>query len=494
MSSLERKVVSGIGWMVLVKLGQRGLGAISTIILARVLVPEDFGLVAMAMSVIAMIELLRAFNFDTVLIQKQNATRSDYDTIWTLNLLFSVVVAGVIVGAAAPAADYYGDPRLEPIIQALALTSLLAGFENVGAVAFQKELQFNKEFSFLLGKKLIGFAVTIPLAVIYESYWALIAGVIATNAGGIVLSYAMQPYRPRPCLRAASELLHFSKWLFFNNFLFFVRNRGVDFIVGKLAGAHALGVLALSYEVSSIPTTELVQAVNRAVFPGYAKLSAEIRALRENYFKTVSSIAILVFPAGVGVAVTADLIVPVLLGWKWLDAIPVIQLFAVYGILTSLQTNGGYVYLALGRPGMVSALQSLSLCILLPLLVWLTSEHGLLGAAWGQFIAAAIMAPINYFFILRILESGPGALLKAFWRPALAATAMAAACAALSSLLPTTQETALLAVRLAILVGGGALVYWAALLMLWRLAGMPAGPESAVLARLPRFATARQEP
>jgi O-antigen/teichoic acid export membrane protein len=138
LQGIGRKMAKGAAWMVGFKLLERSIGLISTIILARLLIPEDFGLIAMANAVIAVAELLQAFSFDVALIQNQQATREDYDTAWTLNILLAASCAVLLAAAAYPLSVFYGDPRVESVIYWLALGMLTQGFENIGIIAFRK--------------------------------------------------------------------------------------------------------------------------------------------------------------------------------------------------------------------------------------------------------------------------------------------------------------------------------------------------------------------
>jgi lipopolysaccharide exporter len=217
LQGIGRKMAKGAAWMVLFKLTQRVIGIVSTLILARLLVPADFGLVAMAISVFAVLEIMSSFSFDLALIQNQSAERRHYDTVWTFNVLFALLNAVVMVVLAVPAAAFFVEPRIEWIMYSLALCALISGFDNVGVVAFQKDLELHKEFYFGVAKKLATFAVTIALAFAWKNYWALIAGMIAGRFVGLVMSYWAHPYRPRFSLAAAGELFHFSKWMLVNN-------------------------------------------------------------------------------------------------------------------------------------------------------------------------------------------------------------------------------------------------------------------------------------
>src|SRR5512134_3908634 len=177
--------------MVLFKLGERSLGLVSTLILARLLVPGDFGLVAMAMSVIGIVELASAFSFEVALIQKDRPERRHYDTAWTLNVMLGAVCALITALLAYPAAAFYGEDRLMPVMLVLAVAWLAASFENVGTVDFRRTMNFSKEFAFLTSKKLVSFVVTVSLAFALQSYWALVAGAVVGRFTGLVLSFVM---------------------------------------------------------------------------------------------------------------------------------------------------------------------------------------------------------------------------------------------------------------------------------------------------------------
>lgn len=477
MEHIGRKMARGAAWMVLFKMAERSLGLISTIILARLLFPADFGLVAMATALAAVLELLGAFSFDVALIRDASAKRDQYDTAWTFNVLAGVGCASLLALIAPWAAEFYSEPRLQFVIYALALASLIQGFENVGVVAFRKELEFHKEFRFLLGKKLVAFIVTVSLAFSLGNYWALVAGILAGRVTGVALSYYAHPYRPWFSLAARDKLFHFSKWLLINNVLACVRDRSADFVVGRISGAHALGIFNIGYEIANLPSTELVAPINRAVYPGYAKVAHVLDELRRQYVQVIGTIMLVVLPAGLGVWLTADLIVPVLLGSKWTASIPVMQILAVAGILSAMQTNSAVVYLALGIPRVTTKLVVLSVTLLIPLLIVLTSSRGHVGAAQAFLTVSLITVWINYFVLFRRLKLRPLEFLRALRRPALASGAMAAVVTALRSWWHLDGAMVEQAALLLASVAAGAATYVGAVILLWLGAGRPDGPE-----------------
>ncbi len=461
--------------MVSFKLIDRGLGLVSTIVLARLLVPEDFGLVAMAMLLVGALQLLFSFSFDVSLIQNPNAGRDDFNTAWTFNVIFACV-CGVLLAAAAPfAAEFYRESRLELVIYLLAAGFAVQGFANIGPVIFRREMRFDREFKFLLGKRMASLLVTLPLAFTLKNYWALVIGQLAGTLISLVLSYTVSDYRPRFSLAAKLELFHSSKWLMINNIVHFLNARTPEFVIGRMEGPQALGIYAISNEISTLPTTELVAPINRAAFPGYSRVASKPAELRASFLNVISMIALFALPAGVGVFAIADLMVPVVLGPKWHAAIPLIQVLAVYGVIQALQTNIGYVYMALRQNRMITLTACLQFLLSAVLMYTGIRYWGALGAAWALLITVLIMIPVNQLLIAKHLELGALDFFRKLLRPAIASAAMAFAVWMLKLNLDLDGKVSLIGLLLCTVAG--ALVYAVVLYFLWRFAAQPSGPE-----------------
>jgi O-antigen/teichoic acid export membrane protein len=474
-------LAKGVAWMMAFKLGDRALGLVSTVILARLLVPADFGLVAMAMSIIMLVELASAFGFEAALIQRQDATRDHYDTAWTLNVIAGIVCGLGMMAVSYLAAGFYREPRLIAVIVVLSTAWMVQGFENVGIVAFRKELTFHREFLFMGAKKLAGFCVTIPLAIWLENHWALVAGTVAGRFAGVVLSYLMHDFRPRFRIRAWRDLFSFSSWLVLNNALSFVLVRLSHFFVGKLYGAAALGVYNLGEQISSLATTEMVQPINRAVFPAYAKMAADLARLREGFLGVIAAIATFVMPATVGVAATAALAVDVMLGQKWRAATPIVEVLAFSCGIAALGTNIYSAYLALGMSSVQPKLAFVRLLLFVPIMYAFSSWFGFVGIAYAELVTALLYLIINYPTLFRVLDIGIAAYLARIWRPGAASCVMGASVYWVREILAGLAPVPGSLVRLIILIAIGITVYVGALLGLWNLLGRPDGPERSAL-------------
>jgi lipopolysaccharide exporter len=483
--SLKHRVVIGIAWMTTARALVRVLGLISTLVLARLLTPADFGLVAMATAVAGGLELLTLFGFDMALVQRQTLSREHYDSAWTLNLMLGTGLALAVAAAAAPAAAYYREPRLVMVMIVVGARYILLEGANTGIVDFRRNLQFGKDFVMQVGPKLFGTMVTIPLAFWIRDYRALIAGMVLAAAATCFLSYAMHPHRPRVCMTESRVLFRFSRWLLLNNFINFVRNRGADFIVGRALGTSALGIYSLSYEVANLPTTEMVAPINRVLLPGYVKAATDPEQLRDSFRSTLALIAIVILPASIGLAAVADPLVRITLGNKWLETIPLISLLAIAGAGNILQTNTGSVHHALGQPRMITLTGVIQMAILLPLLVYLTYRFGLLGAAWAYVISSLGPAPLaTYAIFLWTTPVKLDDLWRPCWRPMVAAPLMflavrgflanGATDSSIGGALVTLLEATLL----------GAALYCCIVSGLWILAGRPEAIETALVRRV----------
>lgn len=469
--------------MVLARLMDRAIGVISTLILARLLVPADFGLVAMATALSAVLELFGAFSFDLALIQNKDAGRYQYDTVWTFNVLFGVACGLAFAALALPAAHYYREPRLEMVIFALAATYIVAGFSNVGVVNFRKHLQFRDELRFMLSRRIVTFFVTIGCAVLWRNYWALVAGIAVGRLASVIISFVMSDYRPSLTMRARRELFHFSKWLLINNALYFMIHSGPNFVIGRLSGASGLGIYSISYEISNLPSTELVAPINRVTFPGFSKMKG-LAEMEIAFLRIQGMIGLLILPVGIGIAAVAAPMVLALLGTKWAEAIPLIKLLGIYGALAATQTNNGVVWMALGRPRDLALSALLFVTVLFVALYFGLTTYGTLGAGLAFLLAQVMIVPVSMWNTKRLLHSTWRAFLAALWRPAVSAGLMYAAVSRLESMLAGFGAwPRLLAESLT-----GAIVYAACVAALWVAVGRPPGAEAYSLARLTSFA------
>lgn len=479
MISLNKQVAKGAAWMVALKASMKVIGLLSTIFLARLLTPEDFGLIAIIMAFFAMIEIFGNFSFDTVLIQKQNATDADYSTAWSFNATFGVVACLIVALGSGTVADFYNDSRIEPVMLVLSGLFLISGLQNIGVVDFRKNLTFEKEFRYQMLPKLVSFFSTLGLAFWLQSYWALVFGSLIWKLLVLISGYVLHDFRPRFTFSEWRHLFRFSKWLMINNIFYFLNNRSPEMIIGKILSPQAAGFFTIASEISTIPTSEFAANVTAAAYPGYCKVSHLPEELKKMYLMVMESVAFFVLPAGVGIALLAHELVPVVLGPKWLDSIALIQLLALSGALVAMSSNTGAVFMSLGRPRVSTMMGLFRITVLIPMIFWFSSVSGLIGIAQAILATSLIVFLVSCGLIYFVLKIPLGSILRVYARSSCATFIMAAGVYWLSIGLGEAPMTSL--VSLLVLIFAGVFLYGCGIMILWALFGYPDGPEKKIL-------------
>lgn len=476
------KTAKGAAWVFSFKILERVIGFASTLILARLLVPSDFGIVAMATSVIAILEVFTTFNFETAIIQREKTTRADYDTAWTLNMLLGLATAACMIAVAYPASLFYREPKLVPVVLALALVPPLQNFYNIGMTEYRKRLEFQPDFLFMVSKKVSAFAITVPLALAFRSYWALVAGIVGSQLVGTVVSYRLHEFRPRLSLSSTRSLLSFSLWTLIASAMSTLRLRLSHFVLGRIGGAASLGTFAMASDIATLPTTELVMPINRAVYPAYAQIAGDREALKRAYLAVLGVIALAVAPAAAGLIAVAPVAVPILLGPAWAGVTPLVAPLALFGLTMALQTNSGSVYLALGQPRVYAAIGALTLLLMAALIVPLARARGSEGAALSCLIMGLISFLVMIWTMNRLLHMHLRDFVGCLWRPAVATAGMYAAVNGYVEYSTSSGSPAWRTLAVAVVLG--AFLYVTLGYALWRAARRPAGAETFVASQL----------
>lgn len=464
---LSQKLAFGALWMISARLLFRCIGLISTVLLARLLLPSDFGVVALAMMIVGMLQTLSEFGFDMALIQNQKATRAHYDTVWTLSLFRGLVSAGLMFAAAEPLAAFFDEPRLAAVMHVLALAPILLQAANPATADFRKYFDFRREFYYLILPKFLSFGVTASCAFVWRNYWALVAGILTYHLLKLIASYLLNSFKPRLCLSAWREVMNFSKWLLVSTIMTVARKRMSALVVARLAGSHMLGVFSVAYEVSNLATSELVAPIKRALYPGYARISGDGARLRSSFINAFGVICLISIPLVTGIALTSTQIVQVMLGENWLETIPFIEVLALAGMLATCRGHARPVYLAINRPSIGAYLSLAEVVLLGASIVVLYRALGVIGVAWAAVIVELFMLICDVVLLRWLIGLRLAEWLREVWRPVSASMAMAAVVTALQDALPAPRNTldhagVLLASALV-----GSAVYGIALLALW---------------------------
>ncbi len=480
--ALLKKTAGGAGWTIGWRAATRALGFLSTLVLARILAPADFGLIALAMSFARAIDIFSDLGVQDALVRAGAASRATYDAAFTINALRGLATAVAIAVSAGPFARFFHDPRLFYVVLALAVAVLLDALENVGVADFRRHFAFHREFQLSILPRIAQVIVTVALALAWANYWALVAGILTARVLQNVASYAMHPYRPRLSLTAWREIVGFSVWTWLVGMARMIQSRGVTMIVGGILDPARLGVFTVGSEIATLPETELIGPLGRACFAGFAAARRSGLGVAETYLRITSSTLVIAMPASIGISSIAAPLVRVAIGAKWIEATPLVEILALAGVFAVMDRISGTLLSAFAylRPLFWNVLAMTAVQFaLLVLLVW---HAGLVGAAIASALAVLIQQTVLSVLVFRRFAIRPLDLLSRVWRCLIAAAVMAAFLA-FSGLGWTQDEPALGAClrQLFVASGSGAFVYMIVLLGLWLASGRPRGPEMDVL-------------
>jgi O-antigen/teichoic acid export membrane protein len=469
-------LIHGSAWMIAMRWVLRLTGLVSTAILARLLVPADFGIVAMAAVFAGLLDTAAYTGVDLALIRAGQNTPARMNSAWTIQLIQAWVVALLILGASPLAVAYFGEPRVAIVMQWLAAKSVIEGFQNIGIIEFRRELNFSKEFRFNLYVKVLNLAIVIAAAFYFRNYMALVIGLVSGSVISVLMSYVMHPHRPRWSLAEARHLWSFSNWFLVTGIGSVLSRKADEFIVGGVVGSVALGNYHVATEIATMPTMELVMPMRRALFPTLSTLQQDRTAFRSATLHTFGALAAVCFSLGFGLSATASEVVALVLGPQWQAAVPLVQWLALYGAFAGLASILEVPIWVNGKTN-VSAIQSwVELAGLVPLLIVAVRWRGIEGAAMSRVVIAAAVLPMMLWLVSRVCPISFGDLARALWRPLASGIVMTLCLAALPVLEPVVLS---LAVKVAV----GAMAYVAAMTVLWWLSGRSQGIESVVIER-----------
>ncbi|HET7032233.1 MAG TPA: oligosaccharide flippase family protein [Casimicrobiaceae bacterium] len=478
---VHRAAAKGAGMMIVLRLGDRLISVVSFSVLARLLTPVDYGIFALALSVIAILALAGDWGLDSVVVQRRGFDRSHYDTAWTVRLIAGAVVLALVCIAAAPAARIFAEPRIGPVLCWLALGTFIASFENIGTVDFMKTLAYQRELVYRLTIRVIVTSLAIALAFVWRSYWALVAAHVVASAAMVALSYWMHPFRPRLSLSHASGMFWFTRWLFLRNVFQGINDQAANIILGRGVGVGQLPFYTFARDLSLIVATDFYAPVRRALFPAYASVSDDLSALKRLTLDSSALMMLIGLPMSAGLAVVAPDLVPVLLGERWLQVTPLLQIFCISACIGSGIAGAPVLYVAMGRPDTAAKLAAFRFVVLVTLVAVGVSAAGTLGAAWAMVATACITQAVNWRIVGRSIDLSFSDVRRYLTRPIVASAMMVLAVLALQKMLPDGHAFASSLLRLVACTLTGALVYAVSLLALWRLAGKPGGAERHIL-------------
>lgn len=376
MDNIGNKVFASALWILSAQWVERLLGLISMVILARLLLPYDYGIAALAQAVVLFFQIILSDGTEAYLIRKTTVLEDDYNTAWTVRVILFIFIGILLYNAREFIARFMEEPILIEVLSVSALSTIVTGFRNVGLIQFQKDLNYKPLFFIKFYQKLIGFTVSITIALIYKNYWALILGLLAFEFSNVALSYVYCSFRPKFTLVKFHEQWSFTKWLFVANISIFIRNKSISILVPKYIGASALGMYAMAYELANIPYSQVVAPIVTPVYASYTSVRHDKNQFSLMIIKVISIVSIILMPLYMGMYILAEDVILLLLGKTW------VKIQVIFDILLLFVFVQAYIYVfstvlgSLGRVKLLAILNWLMVLILLPVLFYAAIYQG----------------------------------------------------------------------------------------------------------------------
>lgn len=413
-SSLSKKVSKGALWVTAATICARGLSVASAIILARLLAPEDFGLMAIAMAIVAFSQGTTQTGFESALIQKQDRPEDYLDTAWTFELTRYLVLFLITFLAAPLFASFFNEPRAVMILRVISLTLVFQGLRNIGVVYFRKNLDFKKQFVLEVVPLVAYICVVIPLAFSLRNVWALVWASLTTSVATCLISYVMHPYRPRLDfnLKRARNLFNFGKWILGSSIIAMISEQGMTMFVGKFLGIPILGFFNRAGVFSTTILQQISEIVWKVGYPAYSQLQHHPERFKQAFLKTLQLLTFIGIPMAGGLFVLSYDFVHLFLTDKWLPIVPLIQILCFQGILNFINTPAGIAFQASGRPAIGVKIATLGVIILAVTVYPFTVRWGATGAVASLFLSVLLTSPISCFMAIKVMKCSWGGFMK----------------------------------------------------------------------------------
>lgn len=481
MVNVRKSLVRGTAWIAGARMLTNGLGFISTLVLARILTPADFGLVALATTMLAILTSLTDLSLTSALVQHKDPQQHHFHTAWTFQVIRNTLLGIVFAIAAWPAASIFNEQRIINLMIVLSSSIIIQGFNNPYAIMLTRDLIFWHQFVLQVGAKLVSLIVSIVIAVSFKSYWALIWGTVAGQFFSLVISYMILPFRPKLCFKGGRDLFSFSLYLTFGQMINTVNWKSDQIFIGGYLGRAELGYYTVGDNLAVMPTRELTAPITQTLYPAFSRVKDDLGRLRWAYQNAQAFVTAIALPAGVGTALLAHSLVVLAMGEKWLNAVLVIQVLAAVFAFQTLGSLSQPLAMATDNTRLLFKRDVQGFFIRLPTIIVGMLLAGLPGIIYARALTGSLAIILHMQVVKKITNLGYREQLMANKRSILSVIVMAAMVAFIELIWPDNGMTSLeLTVRIATLAAAGAVVYALTHFLLWIAASRPSGPETEI--------------
>lgn len=402
---LKERTIKGITWSAMEKWGNQTISFFIFVLLARLLEPESFGLVAMASVFIALISVFIEQGFAEAIIQRTNLEQEHLDTAFWTNVLMGAVMtlAGILLSKVV--AYIYHEPQLVPIVTYLSLMFIFVALSSTQQAILRRNMDFKKLSIRSLIANVFGGITGITCAFLGFGVWSLVYLQLVSGVVGVLLLWHISDWRPkfRFSIKHFKEMFPFSLSMLGHRIVNFADTRTGDFIIGYFLGPIMLGYYRIAYRILEMINNLIMGVVAPVVLPVFSRLQEEKERLRQVFFQGSKLISIVVFPIFIGIVVLGPELITTLFGAKWKPSVPIVQILVFAGLLQTFLILNSTLIAALGRPGEVLKIRILSSIIIVSVFI-IVVRWGIAAVALAYvLINYLIIAPLHFRLLFRLV-------------------------------------------------------------------------------------------
>ena len=401
----SERLKTGIFWNFIGKFSGKFLSFATNIVLARILMPEDFGKVAVAMVVWEVITVFGEMGLSAKLIHQQDELHEHATAAFWMNILIALVIGLAALAISPLAVRFYHQPMIKSIIAVLALGNMITAFGATHSTLLTKKMAFKQLSLLIISLAIIRSAISIILVTNGFGIWSLVLPQLLTAPLRVAAVWIMEPWRPEMRLYSAywKSLFHFGKFVFGTTMIHYININGDYMVIGKILGASALGLYQHAYTIANWPISNLVWVSGRLLFPAFSRLQNNLAEFRSLYLRAIETMSILAFPVLTGLILVAGDLIPLVYGEKWRPSVVPLKLILLFAFVRTVGSIGGKVLMAVGKPQKefrFNAAQAIPLIIA----ILVGSKFGITGVAAGM---SLVLASFGVVFV-RVASSAIG--------------------------------------------------------------------------------------
>lgn len=411
---LGRRTARGFMWAIVAAVGGRLISVAALAVVARILVPRDFGLFTFALVYVTYLNTVADLGVATALIYRESRIRDAAQVAFSVSLAVGVALFLLTLWVAPFAAEFFGSPAGVPVLRTLAVVFLVRGAAGTHDALCRKELRFKARLLPELGLTGVKAVVTVALALAGFGVWSLVWGQIVGTVAWAAGLWTVVPWRPRRAWPKGllGPMLSYGKAILAINVVAAVVHHADDVLVGRVLGMDTLGFYQMGYRIPEMAVILILWQVNTVLFPALSKARAAGEDMGGGYVEAVRWVALLALPAAAGLYLLAEPLVFTLFGDQWGPSIPILRALAVYAAIRALRSPAGDVLKAAGRPGLLAWLGVVKAAILIPALI-VAARHGAVAVGAAMAAVAAVTLPLDVWFAHRLVPFRPSSLLRA---------------------------------------------------------------------------------